>query len=235
MAGAALRRKVEPEWLDALAEAEPGALRARRDLRRINALMRNAAILAGAVQCMEFNPAPRVIAEIGAGDGTLMLALARRLGPQWRGTRVVLVDRQQLVEPRTLAGFAALGWRAEAVAADAIEWLARSCAPFDLIVANLFLHHFERAALRELLARVAACTQRFVACEPRRSLLALGASHLLGLIGCNAVTRHDAAVSVRAGFGGTELAAAWPADGWRLREFDAFAFSHCIVAEKAGR
>jgi hypothetical protein len=51
------------------------------------------------------------------------------------------------------------------------------------------------------------------------------------LIGCNAVTRHDAAASVRAGFAGRELSALWPArPGWRLREGRAGLFSHLFVA-----
>jgi hypothetical protein len=71
----------------------------------------------------------------------------------------------------------------------------------------------------------------FVACEPRRSALALGASRLVGLIGCNEVTRYDAPISVRAGFAGRELSGLWPAGGaWQLREGARGLFSHCFVA-----
>jgi hypothetical protein len=56
---------------------------------------------------------------------------------------------------------------------------------------------------------------------------------MLGLIGANAVTRHDAAVSVRAGFQGGELSALWPADPrWRLRECRAGLFSHLFLAQR---
>ncbi len=52
---------------------------------------------------------------------------------------------------------------------------------------------------------------------------------LLPLIGCNRVTRHDAAVSVQAGFTGAELTALWPA-GWRITESAAGLFTHSFIA-----
>jgi hypothetical protein len=56
---------------------------------------------------------------------------------------------------------------------------------------------------------------------------------MLGLIGANGVTRHDAAVSVRAGFKGGELSALWPANPrWRLRERRAGLFSHLFLAQR---
>jgi hypothetical protein len=48
------------------------------------------------------------------------------------------------------------------------------------------------------------------------------------------VTRHDAVLSVRAGFAGRELSALWPsADGWKLEERRAGLFSHLFVAHRA--
>ena len=53
------------------------------------------------------------------------------------------------------------------------------------------------------------------------------------MIGCNAVTRHDAAVSVRAGFLGNELSALWPDQkNWQLTERRTGLFSHLFVAQK---
>jgi len=75
----------------------------------------------------------------------------------------------------------------------------------------------------------------FIACEPRRSGLSLVGSRLLGLIGCNDVSRHDAVVSVRAGFDGKELSALWSARrAWKLQERANGVFSHCFVACRAG-
>jgi hypothetical protein len=56
---------------------------------------------------------------------------------------------------------------------------------------------------------------------------------LLGFIGCNDVSRHDAKISVRAGFAENDLSALWPADeGWRLMERPAGLFSHCFMAQR---
>jgi hypothetical protein len=58
-------------------------------------------------------------------------------------------------------------------------------------------------------------------------------SRLLGAVGCNDVTRHDAVVSVRAGFSGCELSSLWTDnDNWQLTEQSAGAFSHLFIARK---
>lgn len=227
-------RRIEPEWLDDLPPGNPRAMRSRRDLRRINVLMANAAIVARELTRGRGAESPRSIAEIGAGDGTLMLRLAKRCAPQWPQAHVVLLDRQEIISPGTLHELGSLGWQAEAVTADVFAWLARPAGQvFDVIVANLFLHHFDIPELTTLLSLAAQRTRLFIACEPRRSALALVGSHLLGVVGCNDVSRHDAVVSVRAGFDGRELSALWPASGgWALQERAHGLFSHCFVAAR---
>lgn len=207
-------------------------MRSRRDLRRINALMRNSAIVAQRLEESFPDGSARRMAEIGAGDGTFMLRLAQNISRPPQDVNVVLLDRHSIVGPQTLERFSSLQWRAEPVAADVFEWLARPAGEvFDAMVANLFLHHFEPAKLTALLSLVATRTRVFIACEPRRSGLALAGSHMLWAIGCNEVSRHDAAVSVRAGFDGEELSALWPqTSGWRLQECGQGLFSHCFVA-----
>ena len=227
-------RQVEPEWLDDLPAADPGAVHARRDLRLLNSVMGNAGAVVRLLSGTGVSgPVPRVI-ELGAGDGTFLLGVARRLGPSWRGTRAQLVDRAMLVDDATRAGFASLGWEVEAVTSDVFAALARSTArEGTLVLANLFLHHFARERLRDLLAEVAARSEHFIACEPRRSRPALAASRCVGLLGCHAITRHDAVVSVRAGFAGRELSQLWPADGsWSLEEGMAWPFSHVFAARR---
>lgn len=178
-----------------------------------------------------------MIADIGAGDGTFMLRLAERTATQWKNTHVVLLDRQDTVNPATLERFASLGWKAEAVTADVFEWLAQPAGRgFDVIIANLFLHHFDVARLAALLALAAKRTRMFIACEPRRSQMALFGSQLLGLVGCNDVSRHDAVVSVRAGFDRQELSESWPdMHAWTLHERSSGLFSHCFVACRVDR
>jgi hypothetical protein len=57
------------------------------------------------------------------------------------------------------------------------------------------------------------------------------------LLGANAVTRRDGVLSVRAGFIGTELSAAWPgeAGAWQLDEYDDGLFTHCLCAVRVSR
>ncbi len=225
-------RSIEPEWLDELPPDDPRALRSRRDLRRVNALMRNTAIVARELRRSFPGRPPRAVAELGAGDGTLMLRVAERM--QWRGAHVALLDRQSIVGAGTLAAFTALGWSAEAITADVFEWLAQPRERnFDVIVANLFLHHFDAAGLQRLLSLAARRTRVLIACEPRRSGVALAGSRLLAVAGCNDVSRHDAVVSVRAGFNGRELSALWPpGPAWTLQERRQGLFSHCFVASR---
>ena len=230
---AASSRRVEPEWLDELPADDPRAMRSRRDLRRVNALMDNAGIVA-----RELRPAApfglSALAEIGAGDGAFALRVVRALAPAGRGAQVTLLDRQDIVTASTVAGFERAGWSVHAERGDVFEWLQRvPPGRFDAILANLFLHHFDGPRLAELLALVAARTRCFIACEPRRSHAALAGSRLLGLVGCNDVTRHDAVTSVRAGFTGVELSALWPHDGaWVLEERARGLFSHSFVARR---
>lgn len=141
-----------------------------------------------------------------------------------------------MVSDITLQRYRKLGWRCEVMRADVFDWLAQDEARSGaddgpIVIANLFLHHFEGERLTDLLHGIAARARAVVCIEPRRSRGALLGSHLLGAIGCNQVTRHDAVVSVRAGFRGRELTDLWPRDErWRIDEGDAGIFSHRFVA-----
>jgi hypothetical protein len=231
-----LPRRVEPEWLDHLPANNPRAVRSRRDLRRINAIMLQTGLMARALLRHYGRTQPRTILDLGAGDGTFMLGVARRLAPRWPNVTVTLLDRQDIVSAKTVAHFGALQWTAKPVAADMFEFLAHA-APVDIVTANLVLHHFDGPRLGQLLARAAQRANLVVACEPRRGRFRLLSSRMLWAIGCNDVTRHDAAASVHAGFNGKELSALWPGhEPWALREGAAGLFTHRFVAQRqAGR
>ena len=221
-----LPRRVDPEWLDELAADDPRAVRSRRDLRLMNRLMGHGAILRRALIAHLRVDAPAV-AELGAGDGTLLLQVL----PRVENGRLVFVDRQPVVSAETMVRYAERGLATKIDAADVFEWLAAEGPRFDCIVTNLFLHHFEAPRLRDLFALASKRTSLFVACEPRRARVPLHGSRLLGLIGCNDVTRHDAHVSVRAGFVGDELTRLWPQRAqWSCEERKAGWFSHLFVA-----
>lgn len=232
-------RTVLPELLDELSPDDPRARRSRGDLRRIHVAMGSAAILARALARVRPGAPPRRIVELGAGDGTLLLQVARRLG--WRDVELTLLDRVDLLDDTTRAAYAALGWHVRAKRGCALDW-ARAAARrdaagsgehYDLCVASLFLHHFAADDLGDLLHGVAARADAFVALEPRRGRLARFGSRMVALLGANAVTRADAVTSVDAGFAGGELSSSWPSGPhWHLVERAAGPFAHSFVATR---
>lgn len=271
-----MNRLVQPELLDRLPPDDPRAIWSRHDLRRINAWMRNHAIMArtlrsqlngrgGGRQTAALQPVVGVsgslprpatpvleITDLGAGDGHFLLRVAKRVSSHWPDVSVTLLDNRKIANPQTLSAFESLGWRVETVAADVFDWARnrerrlpagkladdkpigrQDAGALDVVVANLFLHHFEDAKLEELLRAVAGQARLFVAIEPRRARWPLFCCRLIWAIGCNSVTRYDAAVSVRAGFSGRELSALWPAgSGWQLTERRTGFFSHLFVARR---
>ena len=259
-----LPRVVTAEALDQLAPSDPAARRSRLDLARIHRVMATRSIIVRGWQSLVSSrdelvslkvpltappklppklplKQPLKVLELGAGDGTLLLGVARRLGSVWPPVQLTLLDRQPVVSQATLAEYASLGWDATVQVADVLDWAAPASgstdaptAPrWDLISTSLFLHHFEGAQLDAVLRAVAARSPRFFACEPRRHWLALAGSHLVGALGANAVTRDDAVLSVHAGFCGQDLGSRWPGGGtWQCREYAAGLFSHCFSAQQ---
>lgn len=219
-------RVLTSEILDVLSPDDPRAKTSRRDLARINAVMGQGMIMAEALSVF---PAPKLIADLGGGDGHFMLRVAKRLAKHWPGVTVMVADRRAIVGAETRACFARLGWRCENLTGDVLETLP--LIKPDIVTANLFLHHLDDATLTPLLALVARQAKGFVACEPRRSAFALAGARLVFALGANDVTRHDAVASVRAGFRGRELSSLWPqASGWQLGEHGVLPFTHLFHA-----
>jgi hypothetical protein len=226
-----MNRMLSPEWLDELPVNAREALDSRRDLRRLNAFLRHPSFVAEALLCCIPRGAPRSMVELGAGDGSFLLKTASLLAHRWPSVHAILVDRNEAASNGLRREFARIGWTMEIVTSDVFDWLEHN--EVDAAVANLFLHHFDQPALERLLRLLSVKSTTIVACEPRRALLPLGLSHLLGLAGANAVTRHDAPISVRAGFRKGELTSLWPSPEWRLEEYGAGLCSHLFVASRS--
>ena len=226
-------RSLHSELIDELPPDHPAAIQTRRDLRRINALMGHAGIFTRALlQAFPKQPPSRIL-EIGAGDGEMLLRVAQRLPQSWRDVDVVFLDRQDLLRGETKSAFATLNWNVRSVRADIFDWLNESAEKTNVILANLVLHHFSESQLSLLFSIAAQKTEAFIAVEPRRSRWPLFCARSLALIGCGPVTRHDAPVSVQAGFNRRELSALWPrSKRWELVERRAGMFSHLFVARK---
>ncbi len=185
-------RRVVPELLDHLPADDPAARRSRADLRRINFLMGNERWVLRALRRFPA-AASRGITELGAGDGALVVKTARA----FPGCRVTAHDLAP--HPEIPADVAAhVDWRSGDV-------FHHPPAPGGVLVANLFLHHFEGAALRTL-GGICNDFEALVFNEPDRARLALALGYALHPF-VNRVTRHDMTVSIRGGFRHGEMPA----------------------------
>ena len=239
-------RVVAVEALDGLPQDHPDAIRSRCDLRRVHRAMGSRLIILRALKAMttaRLVARPLRVLEIGAGAGSLLLRVAQAIAPVWPKVELTLLDHQALIDHAAIEGYADVGWTVVVEVGDVLDWAAsdpdtllmdNATVHWDLIIANLFLHHFEGEQLATLLQAIAKKADRFLACEPRRDWLALAGSHLTGVLGANAVTRQDAVLSVHAGFRGNELSELWPEPGdrWQIQEHSAGPFSHCFCTER---
>ncbi|HEU5125027.1 MAG TPA: hypothetical protein VFW05_13310 [Verrucomicrobiae bacterium] len=227
-------RIVQPELLDILPPNDPKALGSRQDLLRLNRIMGHVKIIA---QQLDTLPAakPFQLIDLGGSDGAFLLEVAEKLGRRNPAALVqaTLMDRSPVMPPDMIERFAKLNWQLRSVTADALDFLRDAFAEVDVMIVNLLLHQFDDEALRELLALASQRTRRFIAVEPERGGVPGFLSGLIGLIGCNSVTRHDARVSVEAGFCGHELTAFWPrGPHWEIEEHRVGWVNHLFIAQK---
>ncbi len=209
------QRVVIPEILDHLPADDPEARRSRRDLARINFFMGNSRWICR--QVSEFpQAAMRGIVEIGAGDGALCERLSR-LFPD------APVTAHDLAPPPDIRGSRVV-WKQ----GNLFDFVAP--ADSGILVASLFIHHFQGAELVKL-GRWMRGFQAIILCEPNRARL----PHLLGNLMhpfINRVTRHDMHVSITAGFSSGELGPALGlADSdWHIRETSTWRGARRVVA-----
>lgn len=185
-----MTRSLQPELLDALPPDHPDARHSRRDLRLINRLAGHHRWIAQKLPALLRDHAGERLLEIGAGTGELGLCLAARgLAPDCldvcpRPPRWPAPQAWHVADARTFAGYAG----------------------YAVIVGNLIFHQFTDAELRGLGATLSRTARVIVACEPARRRTTQVLLRALGpLFGASHVTRHDAHVSVAAGFRGDEL------------------------------
>lgn len=228
-------RSVEPELIDQLPPDDPRVVQCRRDLKRANALMMHPQIMARILyRHWGGGVSPRVLVDLGAGDGAFTLEVARRLSKDWRNVHAILLDQRAIVSDETRAGFAALNWSVEPIQACALDFFTSSRpGSVDIVTANLFLHHLRDHDLACLLARVADSTRLFAACDLRRMRLVREIGRMQWLFGAGELICHDSVLSTRASFWGQEISALWPRrDGWHLCEKAWGPFTHIFVAKR---
>ncbi len=208
-------RVVVPEILDHLAADDPEAMRSRRDLRRINFLMGNERWILETLQRLPEAPKKHIL-EIGAGDGMLCGKIAQAF-PQAAVEAYDLAPRPETLDRE-------------------ITWhrgdLFKAPPPNQagVLVANLFLHHFEGEALATL-GQWLEKSEVLVFNEPDRCQM----PHLLGTLmhpWINRVTQHDMHVSIRAGFAAGEMTRLLGLNKphWQIRETSTWRGARRVVA-----
>lgn len=199
------KRVLSEEILDSLAIDHPDAVKARRDLRRLNILMGNirwfSRLLADELRKSHRKGILRIL-ELGAGDGWMALEVSREMPGLliWHG-----VDLRQ---PESWPVI--WGWTVGDV---------RSCEfpRCDGVVVNLFLHHLSDDDLKLVIRKAcAACNPGgfFLASEPARRLRHVLQLQILRPV-INKVTLSDGVASIRAGFLPGELEKFFP-EHWQV-------------------
>jgi len=178
-----------PERLDSLPHDATDARASRRDLRVFNKLLRNERWIRSTVK-RHLRTGERVL-ELGAGEG----CLARSLNAE--GIPCDALD----MAPRPPAWPESSRW----FSADAMNMNYRETG-HRLVVANLFMHHLNAPQLKDLGASLQENVRVLAVGDLRRSRVHEKMFLLLcGLLGANAVSRHDGVLSIRAGFRRDEL------------------------------
>lgn len=214
-----MERVVEPEILDELPPDDPAAIQSRRELRLINALMGNHRWIRRQVRdCIR--PGWRVL-ELGGGDG----CLGRQLVDDGVCAAGSLTGVDLAPRPAIWPGAAA--WhRANVLAGGGMP-------EAEIVVANLFLHHFSDIQLGELGALLPASATALIVSEPERRSLHLWQGRLLSVIACfGPVTRHDMPVSIRAGFVEGELERCLGLDSWSVSTCRTFLGARRLLARR---
>jgi hypothetical protein len=177
-------RKLTPELLDHLPHDDPGAIRSRRDLRRINIFMGNDAWIIKNIP----SDTPR-ITEIGSGDGNLLSKIHKRF-PTIPLTACDLAPRPDALP-------------------ESVEWIRGNLlekpptSQGGTLIANLILHHFTDKQLSQLAPWIASF-EHIVVNEPLRSSIPRYMGRLAYPF-IHPITRHDMRVSIEAGFISDEL------------------------------
>ncbi|MCE9610230.1 MAG: hypothetical protein K8R23_08470 [Chthoniobacter sp.] len=208
-------RILQPELLDSLPPDHPDALHNRRDLRLTNFAMGNFRWFARVLPPLA-RPGERVL-ELGAGTGELGFRLHRR------GLAVDGLDRWT----RPASWAAAHAWHRADVE------LFPAYADYPVVIGNLIFHQFSDDTLAALGAKLRPTARVIVACEPvRRRLSQILFATVAPLLGANDISRHDARVSIAAGFRGDELPLVLGLDvaTWNCRVTTTFRGAYRLIA-----
>ena len=215
----ASRPEVLPaELLDGLPSDSIEARASRRDLRIFNSLLGTAGWMRSALTMHGIGPADQVL-ELGAGDGCLGREMHAR-GSAWDG-----LDRAG--RPPS--------WPRDAdwIQSDVFDHVFGS--RHRVVAASLFLHHFSDEQLPVLGKLIQEHARLLIVADLWRSA---SQEKIFGLVcrlmRAHPVSRHDGALSIRAGFRGEELphALGLAPGQWRWKISRTFTGAYRMIATK---
>lgn len=188
-----MQRAVIPEYLDKLPHDHGEAIASRRALRFFNWFLNTDSWFKGEI--LARLQEGESLLEVGAGEGRLSGTLFEAVRKKGLKASVwTLLDAQPVFSRRREA----FNYTVE----DLL--LFRGYDDASLIFGNMILHHFSSRELERLGEAFNRHARLLVFQEPARRKLTYGLCRLFSLP-LGRVTRHDAPVSIRAGFRGEEL------------------------------
>jgi SAM-dependent methyltransferase len=217
------RRATDPEMLD---EGVPDdeALRSLADIRFVNRWLGNRGHLVSIVRpYLEASPQPRLL-DVGCGSADIPAHLLRKLRRPMVAVGVDIKLLHLAAGPREV----------RRVLADvrALPFPPRS---FDVVLASLFLHHFDGPEVAAVLRGLFALTRRaLVINDLRRARVPyVFARATFPLLLRSRVSRNDGLLSIRRAFTPHELEAAFAEAGIPVRVRRTFPYRLLAVAERA--
>ena len=150
------------------------------------------------------------VLDVGAGDARLAKSLRQALSRQQQNAEFVALDRRQSHLRNRRSDAEAL----PRVAADVFE-LPFAVNSFDVVLCNLFFHHFSGERAQLLLQRLASVASRAVIINDlERGVLAYLFIRAAYPFAQSRITRHDGPASVRQAYTSAELASLVAAAGF---------------------
>ncbi len=200
-----MRRQPSQEWLDDDRGTPAEIAASLDDLWRINRWLGG---VSGTLLLFErffarAGPHAVRVLDIGAGDARLAAFLERKMKDRKMEVQFTVLDRRIA----HLSHASAPGMSRWAVAADTFA-LPFAEATFDVVMCNLFLHHFsDGAAIRLLKALMAIAREAVLINDLERSAIAYFFIRTAWPLARGRITKHDGPASVRQAYTLQELRA----------------------------
>ncbi len=229
-------RQREAEWLDE-PDIDPVALdKSLAYIRKVNRLLGYTEVilrhLARFSKGWEKGQAIRLI-DIGTGSADIPIAILEWADAQGFDIRVVGVDLNPAVVRRATA--ASDDPRLTIVQADALA-LPFEAGSFDYALTSMFLHHLSDGDAERALAEMGRVSSRGIIASDLLRLRASYAGIWLLTLFASPMVKHDARVSVRQSFSGTEIVAISRRAGLDFAGYFVHRWHRFVLAgEKPGR